>query len=203
MNNRQIDTLDTEFPFKGLSILDIGCGGGILSQPLARLGAKVTGVDAGQENIKAAESNTPSELRDNLQFICSSVEDYASQNPDSHFDAVVASEVIEHVQDPKLFLQIAAKCVKPSGSLFLTTINRTSLSWLGGIIAAEYVLRLVPVGTHQWSKFISPEEIQSELIKDGCRTRLVNGMIYNVLCNTWSWTRSTAINYALHAVKDP
>ena len=117
------------------------------------------------------------------------------------YDAVVASEVIEHVDCPELFLQKCSEVLRPSGSIFLTTENRTFLSWLVMILGAEYVLGLMPRGTHQWEKFISPEEISEVLDRQGCQTRRVQGLRYNPVTNHWALTSIIKVDFALHAVK--
>ncbi|XP_015111063.1 ubiquinone biosynthesis O-methyltransferase, mitochondrial [Diachasma alloeum] len=189
-------------PLEGVKILDVGCGGGILSEPLARIGASVTGLDMSKTLIELAKTHAtldPS-LSGRLTYLNTSIEDYIRTNA-GMYDAVVASEILEHVSDQELFLQCCAESVKPGGSIFITTMNKTIPSYLGGIVAAEYILKLLPVGTHDWKKFISPEEVQRILEKSGCRTKLIHGELYNPINNQWTWISSTAINYALHAIK--
>ncbi|XP_031846547.1 ubiquinone biosynthesis protein COQ3, mitochondrial [Nomia melanderi] len=189
-------------PLNGVKILDIGCGGGLLSEPLARIGAEVTGIDASSELISIAKQHAllDSDLDGKLNYLHTTIEDFCTQNKEK-FNAVVASELIEHVNDKELFLKSCVSTLMPGGSIFLTTLNRTLSSWLGGIIAAEYVLKIVPQGIHNWNKFITPIEIQRLLETCGCRTKLLHGIFYNPLKNEWFWTSSTAINYAIHAVK--
>jgi len=189
-------------PLEGLKILDVGCGGGILAEPLARIGANVTGIDASSEQINTAKEHAaldPS-LSGRLSYIHTTVEDVASS--ESHrYDAVVASEILEHVSDKELFLKSCTDTLKPGGSIFVTTLNKTMASWLGGIIAAEYVLNLVPPGTHDWNKFISPDETRRLLESCDCKTKLIHGIFYHPLKNQWFWSTSTSINYAVHAIK--
>jgi len=185
-------------PLKGISILDVGCGGGILAEPLARLGADVTGIDACEEGVEVARLHADPEL-DNLKYIHSTVEDHALTNV--RYDAVISSEVIEHVDNPQLFIKVISEMIKPRGSLFLTTLNRSMQSWLGAIIAAEYILRIVPAGTHDWNKFIAPDELQLMVENHGFHVKLIHGMAYMPGFNKWMWTKNTGINYALHAVK--
>ncbi|XP_015597598.1 ubiquinone biosynthesis O-methyltransferase, mitochondrial [Cephus cinctus] len=189
-------------PLEGAKILDIGCGGGILSEPLARIGADVTGIDASPELITIAKEHAALDptLSGRLNYITSNIEDHVHSNPES-YDAVVASEILEHVLDKELFLKSCAAVMKPGSSIFITTLNRTLPSWLGGIVAAEYLLKLVPRGTHDWNKFIHPDETRRLLEACGCKTKLIHGMCYNLLKNEWSWTTSTSINYAIHAIK--
>ncbi|CAK9826995.1 Ubiquinone biosynthesis O-methyltransferase, mitochondrial [Anthophora retusa] len=180
-------------PLEGIKILDVGCGGGLLSEPLARIGAEVTGIDASPDLIATAKEHAALDpnLDGKLNYIQTAIENFASDNKET-YNAVVASEVIEHC---------CVNTLKPGGSIFLTTLNKTLPSWLGGIIAAEHVLKLVPKGTHDWNKFITPPEIQYLLESCGCKTKLIHGMFYNLLKNEWFWMTSTVINYAVHAVK--
>ncbi|XP_048768206.1 ubiquinone biosynthesis O-methyltransferase, mitochondrial-like isoform X2 [Ostrea edulis] len=189
-------------PLMGVQILDAGSGGGILSEPLARLGANVIGVDMVEDNIKVAQTHLEEDpgIRGSVKYIQATVEDLVGTNEEA-FDAVVASEVVEHVLNIDTFLTSCCKIIKPGGSIFLTTINKTALSYSAGVIAAEYLLRLVPIGTHDWEKFISPEDLQFMLDKSGFSTTLIHGMMYNPLTKRWSWISNTSINYGLHAVK--
>ncbi|CAK9826997.1 Ubiquinone biosynthesis O-methyltransferase, mitochondrial [Anthophora retusa] len=189
-------------PLEGIKILDVGCGGGLLSEPLARIGAEVTGIDASPDLIATAKEHAALDpnLDGKLNYIQTAIENFASDNKET-YNAVVASEVIEHVNNKDLFLKCCVNTLKPGGSIFLTTLNKTLPSWLGGIIAAEHVLKLVPKGTHDWNKFITPPEIQYLLESCGCKTKLIHGMFYNLLKNEWFWMTSTVINYAVHAVK--
>merc|ERR1711992_505342 len=197
-------TKSTDKPLKNTKIIDIGCGGGILSKALARLGASVVGLDPCEANIKAAKlhaSDTGS-LADRLVYLPMTAEDYLSQhNENEPFDAVVASEVIEHVDNPKEFVNVCSKFVPVGGSLFFTTINRTTKSWLGAIIVAENVLGLLPAGTHEWKKFITTQELTAMMEDSGASVRLIHGMFYIPGLNKWTWFPDTSVNYALHAIK--
>ncbi|GAB1603727.1 ubiquinone biosynthesis O-methyltransferase, mitochondrial-like [Argonauta hians] len=189
-------------PLTGLKILDVGCGGGILAEPLARLGAMVIGVDAAEENIKIAQNH----LRNDPNIVCkvkyiqSTVEDIVATEENA-FDAVVASEVVEHVADVDAFIESCCNLVKPGGSLFLTTINRTTASYLFGVLAAERLLRLVAPGTHDWEKFITPMDLQYIIEQNAMAVRVVHGLKYNPLNKKWKWSPDTSINYAIHAIK--
>lgn len=193
---------NTAKPLKGFTILDVGCGGGLLSEPLARLGAKVTGLDPGIDTVKAAQKHAEldSEITNNLEYICGTVEDLCKQN--KKYDAVVCSEVIEHVNRPDVFVKYCVDLVENNGSLFFTTINRTAVSYVSVILAAEYTLGIVPRGTHDWKKFIALHNLKHMLQSLGCRTILTHGMIYNPVCGKWSWSQYDGVNYALHAVKE-
>merc|ERR1719312_45276 len=192
-------------PLAGTRILDVGCGGGILSESLARLGAQVVGIDATGDAIQAAQSHLQKDqfLMGRVSYVNGTVEEYLKQLPaGDKFDAVVASEVIEHVENPSLFVQTCSDLLLDGGSMFVTTINRTTRSYLGAILAAEYALRLLPVGTHEWNKFVTPDEVRKWLREAGCtQVRLVHGMFYIPFVNKWHWIPDTSVNYAVHAIK--
>ncbi|CAL1265421.1 unnamed protein product [Larinioides sclopetarius] len=189
-------------PLQGYKVIDVGCGGGILAEPLARLGAEVTGLDPGLENIEAAKEHASrdEEIKTRLNYVCDTIENVVTVSP-GQFDAVVCSEVIEHVADVPTFVNCCVELVKEGGSLFFTTINRTTVSYFAAILGAEYVLNLVPRGTHDWNKFVQPSEL-SEMLKGlNCRIVSVEGMLLNPLTKTWSWCSNTSASYALHAIK--
>ncbi len=183
---------------KSLRILDIGCGGGILSEPLARLGAAVVGADPASGNIDAAQHHA---MRAGLKidYRCTTAE--ALQEAGETFDVVLAMEVIEHVADFHLFIELAAAMVKPGGLLFVATLNRTTKSFALAIVGAEYILRWLPRGTHQWDKFITPEEL--EIAIEESRLLVVNesGVIYNVFADRWQLSTDMNVNYMVAAEK--
>jgi ubiquinone biosynthesis O-methyltransferase len=188
-------------------ILDVGCGCGLLSEPLARLGANVMGVDASEECINVADrrnvdgklgiSYVHQDLRSTLGETLAKLDIQAAT-----FDAVVASEVVEHVSDRASFIRECVSLVRPGGHIFLTTINRTLASNVFAIYGAEYIAGIVPKGTHQHDKFVTPDELTADLIECGCIPQPAQGMIYNPLFNTWSWSSYTSINYAIMAEKN-
>ncbi|CAL1610573.1 unnamed protein product [Knipowitschia caucasica] len=196
-------------PLAGLKILDVGCGGGLLTEPLGRLGASVLGIDPVEDSIGTAQlhSSFDPDLRHSVRYRACTLEELTSEGAEAdpeaqgRFDAVVASEVVEHLADLETFVYCCSDVIKPGGSLFITTLNKTNLSWLLGIVVAENVLRIVPQGTHEWEKFICPEELERLLESNGFSVQSVKGMLYNPITGAWSWTDSTAINYGLHAVK--
>ncbi|CAL1540292.1 unnamed protein product [Lymnaea stagnalis] len=202
VSKKNLDQYDPASPLQGFWILDVGSGGGILSEPLARLGASVIGLEASEETIKIAQAHLihDVQIRDSVKYIKSTVEDIALTQ-EGKFDAVVASEVLEHVSDAQTFVTAACKLVRPGGSIFFTTLNKTQLAYALGIVAAENILHLVTPGTHDWEKFVPPTVLQHMLDKNNFATRLIHGMWYNPLSKRWSWTKDTSINYALHAVK--
>ncbi|XP_072911838.1 ubiquinone biosynthesis O-methyltransferase, mitochondrial isoform X1 [Hemitrygon akajei] len=190
------------YPLDGFRILDVGCGGGLLCEPLGRLGAAVVGIDPLEENIRTAELHRSFDpvLTRQVEYTACALEEMAMEATGT-FDAVVASEVVEHVNDLETFIGCAAQVLKPEGSLFITTINRTFLSYAMAIVAAEHLLRVVPSGTHEWDKFISPEELERFLTSSGFSVEAVSGMLFNPLFGSWTWISNCGVNYALHAVK--
>lgn len=187
---------------KGLNVLEVGCGGGILTEALARIRANVVGIDPGEKLIQVAREHAELDRKigGRIRYEVETIEEHALANVD-RYDAVVASEVLEHVQDKVSFLEHCVMALKPGGSIFITTLDKTTASWLGGIVAAEYVLKLVPENTHDWEKFISPLDLQRILKTLNCETILVHGMTYEFWRNSWSWCKKTDINYAMQAVK--
>uniref|UniRef100_A0A8D3E8M6 Ubiquinone biosynthesis O-methyltransferase, mitochondrial n=1 Tax=Scophthalmus maximus TaxID=52904 RepID=A0A8D3E8M6_SCOMX len=195
-------------PLAGLRLLDVGCGGGLLSEPLGRLGAHVLGIDPVSDSIHTAQlhASYDPDLCDSVSYRACTLEELSAEEEEEeegsgHFDAIVASEVVEHLADLETFAFCCSHMLKPGGSLFVTTINKTNLSYALGIVVAEQLLRIVPSGTHDWEKFISPVELERLLESNGFSVQSVQGMLYNPASGAWSWTNSTAINYALHAVK--
>ncbi|XP_069829703.1 ubiquinone biosynthesis O-methyltransferase, mitochondrial [Dendropsophus ebraccatus] len=193
---------DVGSPLSGFKLLDVGCGGGLLSEPLGRLGATVTGIDPLEDNIRTGELHKSFHpvLDKRIQYKTCSLEEIVEDNVES-FDAVVASEVVEHVNDVEAFIQSCFQVLKPGGSLFITTLNKTKLSYLFGILVAQKVMSLVADGTHDWDKFISPVDLERLLESNGFVVNILRGMLYNPLMGSWMWIEDTSINYAIHAVK--
>lgn len=183
----------------GLSALDIGCGGGLMSEPLRRLGADVTGLDADQNGIDAARAHAEMENLD-INYICGAAEDLAARQ--QKYDCVLALEIIEHTTSPEDFVSLCASLVKPGGLVIFSTLNRTPKSFALGIVAAEYILRWVPTGTHQWNKFVKPSEL-AELAENADLNVLdVKGLIFNPLKNEFSiHPHDVDVNYFLVAEK--
>ncbi|MBY0273279.1 MAG: bifunctional 2-polyprenyl-6-hydroxyphenol methylase/3-demethylubiquinol 3-O-methyltransferase UbiG [Alphaproteobacteria bacterium] len=181
---------------KGLRILDVGCGGGLLCEPLARLGAQVTGIDPVEENIKVAKMHAK-EMGLKITYIDCAVEDLPSDTPP--FDVVVASEIIEHVDHPDAFLKVCAARLAPQGGMVVTTLNQTLKSYVLGIVAAEYLLRWAPRGTHDWGKFIKPEELSKKLASLGLGNQEVIGLQFLPFKRCWEFTSSVDVNYFLWA----
>ncbi|MBV9567398.1 MAG: bifunctional 2-polyprenyl-6-hydroxyphenol methylase/3-demethylubiquinol 3-O-methyltransferase UbiG [Hyphomicrobiales bacterium] len=182
----------------GQTVLDIGCGGGILCEPLARLGATVTGIDPASENIEVAKAHgARSGL--SIEYRNATVEDLAAKN--ESFDIALAMEVVEHVADIPSFLAACEQVLKPGGILLLSTLNRTLRSFALAIVGAEYVLRWLPRGTHDWEKFLTPEELVSKTRRAGLVPGKAEGLIFDPLRWEWRLSRDTAVNYVLSAHK--
>ena len=185
-------------PLAGLSVLDIGCGGGLISEPAARMGARVTGIDPGRENIEAARRHaTDSGLT--IDYRETTVEALLATG--ATFDAVLCLEVIEHVPDPAAFLTVCAGLVRPGGLMIVSTINRTVKAYLLAIVGAEYVLRWLPAGTHQWERFVTPDELARHLAAAGLGAVHTEGMVYSPFTDTWSLSADTDVNYLSAAGK--
>lgn len=185
-------------PLQGLDILDAGCGGGLLAEPLARLGARVTGIDAAAETIKAAKAHA---ARQNLaiDYRCTSAEALAETG--ARFDAVLAMEIVEHVADLNGFLRACGEMVRPGGACVIATLNRTAKSFLLAKVGAEYVLGWLPPGTHDWRRFVRPSEAAAGLRPAGLKVREVTGVVFDPLRGKWRLSDDTDVNYMLFAGK--
>ena len=185
-------------PLKDIKILDIGCGGGLLSEPMCRLGAKVTGIDASDKNIKIAKLHSK---KNNLQinYFCSSPEKF---NAKDKFDVILNMEIVEHVEDVNFFLKSCSKLLKKNGIMFVATLNKTLKSYVFAIVGAEYILRWLPIGTHEWEKFIKPEELISILEKNNLKLDKVDGMNFNLIKNKWSMSNDKSVNYIAKFIKN-
>lgn len=188
-----------ERPFEGLRILDIGCGGGLLSEPMARLGATVTGADAAARNIPVARLHAESQGLD-IDYRHTTAEAIAAG--DERFDVVLALEIVEHVADPSAFAATCARLLKPGGLYLCSTLNRTPKSFAMAILGAEWVMRWLPKGTHDWAKFITPAELEGQIRAAGLAPQDRKGMVFNPLA--WSWRlsdRDLSCNYITAAVR--
>lgn len=181
---------------KGLRILDIGCGGGILSEPLARLGASVVGADPSETNIEAAKVHAEQSGLE-IDYRATTAEDLSAAG--ERFDVVLAMEVVEHVADVNLFVKSCAAMVKPGGLMIAATLNRTLKSFALAIVGAEYILRWLPVGTHDWNKFVTPNELEIAMELAGLRVTGERGVIYNPLRDEWRLSSDTDVNYMMVA----
>lgn len=185
-------------PLAGLRLLDIGCGGGLVAEPLARLGASVTAIDPAADNIEAARSHAASQR---LEIDYRNIMAETLRDEGATFDAVMCLEVVEHVPDPAAFLALVAGLVRPGGLLIASTINRTAKSYLLAIVGAEYVLRWLPVGTHRWDRFVTPDEMARHLAAAGLQNISFEGLTYNPLADRWSLSPDTDVNYFAAAVR--
>jgi 2-polyprenyl-6-hydroxyphenyl methylase/3-demethylubiquinone-9 3-methyltransferase len=185
-------------PLDGLNLLDIGCGGGLLTEPMARLGARVTGVDAAQESIAVAQDHA-GRMELDIDYRCLAPEHLTDAG--RQYDVVLSLEVIEHVADVAAFLDAAASLVRPGGVMVLSTINRTLKALALAKVAAEYVLRWLPVGTHDWRKFVKPSEIAAGLRPHGVEIADLKGISYNPISDEWSLSRDLEVNYLVFAVQ--
>lgn len=182
-------------PFEGLRLLDIGCGGGLLSEPMARLGFEVTAVDASERNIGAAKAHA-TETGLQINYLCSTVETLAEEGSES-FDVILNMEVIEHVADPAQFLKDCARLLSPGGLMIVATLNRTAKAMALAVVGAEHVLRWLPVGTHDWRKFVRPEELRSWLDGEEVAVEGPFGVSFSPLTGRWSQSADTAVNYMM------
>lgn len=181
---------------KKLRILDVGCGGGLLCEPLARLGAEVTGIDPIEDNIAAAKAHAK-EMNLSITYLPYAVEDLPQSVP--LFDVVVASEIIEHVVNPDVFLKACATHLSDQGGMVVTTFNKTLKSYLFGIIAAEYILNWAPKGTHSWKQFMTPQDLAQKLSDLGFVNQEVTGLSFSPLTRSWRFCPSMDVNYFLWA----
>lgn len=185
-------------PLKGLRIADIGCGGGLLSEPMARMGAEVTGIDAAEENIAAAKAHAE-EMGVAVDYRAATAEALVAAG--AQFDAVVSMEVVEHVADRDSFLADCVALTRPGGALFLATLNRTAKSYAMAIVGAEYILRWLPRGTHDWKRFVKPSELAASLRRAGADVKALAGVGFNPATNTWGLEKSVDVNYMAFAVR--
>ena len=195
---RQFKIKNKNKPLSGINILDIGCGGGLLSEPMCRLGADVTGIDASIKNIKISKLHAK---KDNLKinYICSSPEKLKISKK---FDVILNMEIVEHVEDISFFLKSCSKLLNKNGLMFVATINKTLKSYVFAIVGAEYVLRWLPIGTHDWEKFVKPEELKEILSKNNLFLKKLDGMHFNIIKDEWSITNDLSINYIAKFLKN-
>jgi 2-polyprenyl-6-hydroxyphenyl methylase/3-demethylubiquinone-9 3-methyltransferase len=182
----------------GLRFLDVGCGGGILAEPLARLGADIVGIDPADRNIAVARHHA---AQSGLVVDYRNTSAEALAEAGEQFDAVLAMEVVEHVTDVGLFIDVAAAMVKPGGLFFVATLNRTVKSFALAIVGAEYILRWLPRGTHQWDKFVTPNELEIAIAQSGMHITGETGVIYNLLADRWQLSADMDVNYMVVAEK--
>ena len=184
-------------PLDKINILDIGCGGGLLSEPMTRLGANITGIDASSKNINIAKHHAKkNKLK--INYICSSPEKLKIKKK---FDVILNMEIVEHVDDINFFINSCSKLLKKNGLMFVATLNKTLKSYMFAIIGAEYVLRWLPIGTHDWEKFIKPVDLKNILHKNNLKLEKLDGMNFNIIKDEWSVSSDTSINYIAKSIK--
>ncbi len=184
-------------PLKKIRVLDIGCGGGLLSEPIHRLGADVVGIDASKKNIEIAKIHTKkNKLK--INYIATSPEKF---NPKKKFDVILNMEIVEHVDDINKFIQASSNLLKKNGIMFIATLNKTLKSYLFAIIGAEYVLKWLPIGTHDWEKFVKPDDLIKISKKNNLNLKKVDGMNFNPLNNTWKLSDDSSVNYIMVLTK--
>ena len=192
-----IESNDDNFLNK-INILDIGCGGGLISEPLARLGGSVTGIDASEKNIKVAKTHAK-ENNLNIRYLNTSPE---KLEVNEKFDVILNLEIVEHVENVNLFLSSCNKLLKKNGIMFTATLNRTLTSYVKAIIGAEYILRWLPIGTHDWNKFIKPEELEKLLSEEKFKTIDIKGLKFNPITSKWKRSDDLSVNYIISSKKD-
>ena len=188
----------TNSPLKGLNVLDIGCGGGLLSEPITRLGAKVTAIDASKKNIQVAKFHAK---KNNLKI------DYKVASPEKlktklKFDVILNMEIVEHVEDINFFIKESSKLLRKNGVMFIATLNKTLKSYAFGIIGAEYILRWLPIGTHDWGKFVRPNDLINISKKNNLIFKKLDGMKFNILDSSWKVSDDTSVNYITKFLKN-
>ena len=176
---------------KNLNILDIGCGGGLLSEPMYRLGANVIGIDASEKNIKIARVHAKKNKL-NIKYICNSPEKFLSKKK---FDVVLNMEIVEHVDDINFFIKKSSKHLKKNGLMFIATINKTLQSYIFAILGAEYILRWLPIGTHDWDKFVKPSALNGYTKKNLLELIKIDGIKFNPILNEWKLSNDRSVNY--------
>ena len=188
---KEFQLKNKKYPLSGINVLDIGCGGGLLSEPMCRLGANVTAIDASNKNIAIANLHAK---KNNLKinYICSSPEKLKTTKK---FDVILNMEIVEHVEDVDFFLKSCANLLKKNGLMFVATINKTLKSYIFAIVGAEYILRWLPIGTHEWEKFVKPEELKRILIKNNLNLKKIDGMNFNILKDEWNISKDLSVNY--------
>ena len=186
-----------EKPLHKLKILDIGCGGGLLSEPMSRLGAEVFGIDASEKNINVAKLHAKKSNL-NINYKCTSPEKF---NTEIKFDVILNMEIVEHVEDIEFFLKSCSKLLKKNGIMFVATLNKTLKSYIFAIVGAEYILRWLPIGTHSWEKFVSPNDLINILKRYDLKIEMLDGMKFNLIKDEWSISSDKSINYIAKFIK--
>jgi 2-polyprenyl-6-hydroxyphenyl methylase/3-demethylubiquinone-9 3-methyltransferase len=185
---------------EGKKILDVGCGGGILAEALSELGANVTGIDASENTIGVAKSHSKS-ISSNVRFIQNTIEEFMASNPEEKFDVITCLEMLEHVPSPGEIIKNCSDILKKDGDIFFSTINRNPRSYLFAVIGAEYILNLLPKGTHDYEKFIKPSELAKWIREAGLNSEETIGLSYNPITDNYWLGKDIQVNYMVHAKK--
>ena len=186
---------------EGKKVLDVGCGGGILAQALGELGAEVTGIDASEKTIGVAKSHSEL-IKSDVKFFQQTIEEFVSSNPEAKFDVITCLEMLEHVPSPGDIINSCSKILNDNGDIFFSTINRNPKSYLFAVIGAEYVLNLLPKGTHEYEKFIKPSELAKWIRDAGLTTQETIGLSYNPLTDNYWLGKDIQVNYMVHAKRE-
>ena len=185
-------------PLDKVKVLDIGCGGGLLSEPIKRLGAEVVGIDASEKNIQVAKLHAKKNGL-NIKYYCASPEKFTTN---TKFDVILNMEIVEHVEDIDFFLKSCAKLLKKGGIMFVATLNKTLKSYVFAIVGAEYIMRWLPIGTHEWQKFVIPEDLIKILKKNNLSLDKLDGMKFNLIKDQWSISSDKSVNYIGKFIKN-
>jgi 2-polyprenyl-6-hydroxyphenyl methylase/3-demethylubiquinone-9 3-methyltransferase len=200
LNPLRLNYIDSRASLAGKAVLDVGCGGGILSESMIQRGAKVMGIDMAEKSLQVAQLHAL-ESGVQLEYRCVAVEALAQEAPHT-FDVVTCMEMLEHVPDPASVVRACATLVKPGGHVFFSTLNRNAKAYLMAVVGAEYVLNLLPKGTHDYSKFIKPSELAAWMRQSGLELQHQTGVTYHPLNKQYALTLDTSVNYMLHAIKE-
>ena len=195
---RKFNLNSSNKPLKTINILDIGCGGGLLSEPMSRLGANVVGIDASKKNIEVAKFHAKkNKLK--INYICASPEILKIQKK---FDVILSMEIVEHVEDINFFIKKSSELLKKNGLMFIATLNKTLKSYMFAIVGAEYILKWLPIGTHDWNKFIKPDELIKITKVNNLKLEKLDGMNFDLLTNEWNLSSNNSVNYIAKFIKN-
>lgn len=201
INPLRVGFIEERASLAGKKVLDVGCGGGILSESLSKLGADVTGIDASENTIGVAKSHSKS-IDSSVKYFQNTIEEFVSSNPDESFDVITCLEMLEHVPSPGEIIKICSGLLKQNGDIFFSTINRNPRSYLFAVIGAEYILNLLPKGTHDYNKFIKPSELAKWTREANLKTLETTGLSYNPITDNYWLGKDIQVNYMVHARKE-
>ena len=201
INPLRVDFIEERSSMKGKKVLDVGCGGGILAEALSELGANVTGIDASENTIGVAKSHSRS-IGSDVIYIQNTIEEFISSHPNEKFDVITCLEMLEHVPSPNEIIKSCSSLLKDDGNIFFSTINRNPRSYLFAVIGAEYILNLLPKGTHDYEKFIKPSELAKWIREAGLNSKETIGLSYNPITGNYWLGKDIQVNYMVHAKKE-